>query len=63
MTVPSKLGIPAEVDDGLGGAWIASYSPTTEALLGRRYYQPSDSGYEQEIQNRLKYWDEKRHRR
>jgi aldehyde dehydrogenase (NAD+) len=35
MTVPSKLGIPAEVDGGLGGAWIASYSPTTEALLGR----------------------------
>lgn len=34
-----------------------------EALLGRRYYQPSDSGYEQEIKNRLKFWDEKRHRR
>ena len=29
-------------------------------LLGRRYYTPSDSGYEKEIKERLKFWEEKK---
>jgi putative ATPase len=29
-------------------------------LLGRRYYTPSDSGYEKEIKERLRSWDEKK---
>ena len=29
-------------------------------LLGRRYYMPADSGYETEIKNRLKLWEEKK---
>jgi putative ATPase len=31
-------------------------------LLGRRYYAPSDSGYEKQIKERLKIWDEKKKR-
>jgi putative ATPase len=31
-------------------------------LLGRRYYTPSDSGYEKEIKERLKVWEEKKQR-
>jgi len=31
-----------------------------EELLGRRYYTPSDSGYEAEIKDRLKLWDAKK---
>jgi putative ATPase len=31
-------------------------------LLGKRYYTPSDSGYEKEIKERLKFWDEKKKR-
>jgi putative ATPase len=29
-------------------------------LLGKRYYTPSDSGYEKEIKERLKFWEEKK---
>src|SRR5919109_515482 len=29
-------------------------------LLGRRYYTPSESGYEKEIKARLKWWEEKK---
>jgi putative ATPase len=29
-------------------------------LLGKRYYRPSDSGYEKEIKERLQRWDEKK---
>lgn len=29
-------------------------------LLGRRYYTPSDSGYEKEIKARLTAWEEKK---
>jgi putative ATPase len=29
-------------------------------LLGRRYYEPSESGYEKQIQERLKAWREKK---
>ena len=32
-------------------------------LLGRRYYTPSDSGYEAEIKDRLKLWDAKKSER
>ena len=32
-------------------------------LLGRRYYNPSDSGYEAEIKGRLKVWAEKKNQR
>jgi len=31
-------------------------------LLGKRYYTPSDSGYEKEIKERLKFWEEKKKR-
>ena len=31
-----------------------------EELKGRKYYSPSDSGYEKAIQERIKSWDEKR---
>jgi putative ATPase len=31
-------------------------------LLGKHYYTPSDSGYEKEIKERLKFWDEKKKR-
>jgi putative ATPase len=30
-----------------------------EALKGRRYYSPSDSGYEKAIKERMKDWEEK----
>ncbi len=40
------------------GHWVEQqYLPT--ALKGRRYYQPSDQGYEREIQERLKKWRDK----
>jgi len=29
-------------------------------LLGKRYYTPSESGYEKEIKERLKFWEEKK---
>jgi putative ATPase len=32
-------------------------------LLGKRYYAPSDSGYERQIQERLKVWQDKRNER
>jgi putative ATPase len=32
-------------------------------LLGRRYYTPSDAGYEAEIKDRLKLWEEKKKQR
>ena len=31
-------------------------------LLGKRYYTPSDSGYEKEIKERLKFWEDKKKR-
>jgi len=31
-------------------------------LLGKRYYAPSESGYEKQIKERLKIWDEKKQR-
>ncbi len=31
-------------------------------LLGKRYYAPSDAGYEKQIKERLKLWDEKKKR-
>jgi len=39
---------------------IAEQEHMPKELLGRRYYAPSDSGYEKQIQERLKFWDEKR---
>jgi putative ATPase len=32
-------------------------------LLGRRYYSPSDSGYESQIKDRLKLWEKKKNER
>ncbi len=32
-------------------------------LLGRRYYTPGDAGYEAEIKDRLKLWEEKKNQR
>jgi len=29
-----------------------------EELAGRKYYTPSDAGYEKQIKERLKFWDE-----
>jgi putative ATPase len=34
-----------------------------EALSGKRYYTPTDSGYESEIKNRLKLWEKKKNER
>jgi replication-associated recombination protein RarA len=31
-----------------------------DALKGKKYYAPSDSGYEKTIQERLKNWEEKK---
>jgi len=31
-----------------------------EELLGKRYYAPSDSGYEKQIQDRLKLWEDQK---
>ena len=42
---------------------VAAQEHLPEALLGRHYYEPSDSGYEQEIKTRLQFWDDKRHKR
>jgi putative ATPase len=33
-----------------------------EELAGRKYYTPSDAGYEKQITERLKYWDEAKKR-
>jgi putative ATPase len=33
-----------------------------QELLGKHYYTPSDSGYEKEIKERLKFWEEKKQR-
>jgi len=34
-----------------------------EALAGKRYYSPSESGYEKTIKERLKGWEEKKRRK
>jgi putative ATPase len=34
-----------------------------QELLGKRYYAPSDSGYEKQIQERLKAWHDIRNKR
>src|SRR5262245_44156761 len=31
-------------------------------IVGKRYYEPSDSGYESKIKERLKFWEEKKKR-
>ena len=31
-----------------------------QELTGRSYYTPSESGYEKQIKERLKYWEEKK---
>jgi putative ATPase len=34
-----------------------------QELRGRQYYTPSDSGYEKQIKERLKFWDERKKRK
>jgi len=34
-----------------------------QELSGRRYYTPSESGYEKQIKERLKFWDERKKRK
>ena len=34
-----------------------------QELVGRRYYTPSDSGYESQIRDRLKLWEKKKNER
>jgi len=37
---------------------IADQEHLPQELHGRKYYAPSDAGYEKQLKERLKFWDE-----
>ncbi len=39
---------------------IVTQEHLPQELQGRKYYSPADSGYEQEIEKRLRFWEEKK---
>ncbi len=42
---------------------IVNQEHLPQELLGRHYYTPSDAGYEKQISERLKYWEEQKNRK
>jgi len=41
---------------------VADQEHLPKELLHRRYYSPSESGYEKQIKERLQFWQEKKSR-